>query len=389
MLMFTSCGWFFDELSGIETVQVLQYAGRVLQLARNSLEKDLEPAFLERVQPAHSNLREHRDGRHIYEKFVKPALVDREHLGAHFAVSSLFEDYPDTARIYRFTFGQEHRQRFEVGKARLLIGRTKVTFETTRAADVFTYAAMHRGDYDVNSGVRYFRGERAFQKLLKEISSAFLREGFEEVTRLMEQHFGESHYSLKSLFRDEQRKILDQILEATGRDLESRYRQIADQFTPLMRFLKEIGSPLPSALQTAAVFILNTELRRQFEGDAPDLARIRQLLEEAKSDNIELHRESLGYAIKTHLDRQLERLTQKPEDVALLSRTADVAETVRSIEIDINLWKTQNLFFKLLHGVAPQHHAGAGQGNLAAKEWLTSFAKLGDQLGFKINGQNG
>jgi len=389
MLMFTSCGWFFDELSGIETVQVLQYAGRVLQLARNSLEKDLEPAFLERVQLAHSNIREHRDGRRIYEKFVQPALVDREHLGAHFAVSSLFEDYPDTARIYRFTFGQEHRQRFEVGKASLLIGRTKVAFETTRAADVFSYAAMHRGDYDVNCGVRYFRGERAFQKLLREISGAFLREDFEDVTRLMEQHFGESHYSLKSLFRDEQRKILDQILEATGRDLESRYRQIADQFTPLMRFLKEIGSPLPPALQTAAVFILNTELRRQFEGDAPDPQRIRTLMEEASAENVALHRDALGYAIKTHLDRQLEQLTQDPEDVALLTRTADVAETVRFMEIDVNLWKTQNLFFKLLHGVAPGHYEKAGQGDAGAQDWLKSFVKLGDQLGFKVNAQNG
>ena len=30
MLMYTSCGWFFDEISGIETVQVIQYAGRAI-----------------------------------------------------------------------------------------------------------------------------------------------------------------------------------------------------------------------------------------------------------------------------------------------------------------------------------------------------------------------
>ena len=98
MFMFTSCGWFFDELSGIETVQVLQYAGRVIQLAQSVLDTDLEPPFLERLAKAPSNIREHRDGRRVYEKFVKPTLVDREHLGAHFAVSSLFESYPDKTR---------------------------------------------------------------------------------------------------------------------------------------------------------------------------------------------------------------------------------------------------------------------------------------------------
>ena len=388
MLMFTSCGWFFDELSGIETVQVMQYAGRALQLAQTNLDVDLEGAFLDRLAKARSNLREHHDGRRIYERFVKPALVDREHLGAHFAVSSLFESYPDQARIYKFTFDQEHRDLFKAGKAQLLIGRAKVTFEITRGSDVFSYAALLQGDYSINAGVRYFRGDQAFQKLLNEIRGAFGRGDFEGVTRLMERHFGESHYSLKSLFRDEQRKILDQILASTGQDLESRYRQIADQFTPLMRFLHSIDAPLPPALQTAAVFILNTELRRKFEKDDPDPNRLRRLLEEAQANNVELHREGLGYAIKAYLDRQLVRLAEASENVVLLARTAEIAEIVGTMDIEVNLWKTQNLFFKLLNEVAPNRREQAGRGDPAAKEWLQHFNKLGEQLGFKVNDSN-
>ena len=214
--------------------------------------------------------------------------------------------------IYKFLFEQQHRQIFEAGKARLIVGRSKVTFEITGGSDTFSYAAMHLGDHNVNGGVRYFRGEEAYQTLLGEISEAFQRADFPQVIRLMDRHFGESHYSLKSLFRDEQRKILQQILASTGQDLESRYRQITDQYTPLMRFLKDIGAPLPAALKTAADFILNAELRRQFEGGDTDPARIRALLEEAQTDNVELQREALAYAIKAHLDRRLERLTAAP-----------------------------------------------------------------------------
>ncbi len=76
MLMYTSCGWFFDELSGIETVQVLQYAGRVIQLARELFRRDLEPPFLDLLEPAKSNLPENSNGRVVYEKFVQPAVVD-------------------------------------------------------------------------------------------------------------------------------------------------------------------------------------------------------------------------------------------------------------------------------------------------------------------------
>ena len=197
MLMYTSCGWFFDELSGIETVQVIQYAGRALQLAQTLFGEDLEPAFLERLAKAPSNLPEHRNGNVIYEKFVKPAIVDREKLGAHFAVSSLFEEYPDKGRIYSCTFEQQHRQVLTAGKAKLIIGRSKVTFDITRASDVLSYAALHLGDHNVNGGVRFFRGEEAFQQLVTEFTEAFNRADFPQVIRLMDKHFGESYYSLQ------------------------------------------------------------------------------------------------------------------------------------------------------------------------------------------------
>jgi alpha-amylase/alpha-mannosidase (GH57 family) len=386
MLMFTSCGWFFDELSGLETVQVIQYAGRVLQLAQNALDQDLEAAFLERLARARCNIPEHRDGRRIYEKFVKPAIMDREKLGAHFAVSSLFETYPDKARIYKFSFEQQERRMLVAGKARLIVGTAKVTFETTRASDVLSYAALHLGDHNVNGGVRFFRGHEAFQELVSEFSEAFSRADFPQVIRLMDRQFGESNYSLKALFRDEQRKILSQILASTGQDLEGHYRQITDQYIPLMRFLKDIGAPLPSALKTAADFVLNTELRRLFESQDPDTDRLRSLIQEAHTDNVELHRDALAYAIKATFDGRMERLAAAPEDTPYLARTSNLAEIVRGLDIEVNLWKTQNCYFKMLHGVAAEKSNMARQGDPAAAEWLRHFVRLGEQLGFKVNG---
>ena len=95
MLMYTSCGWFFDEISGIETVQVIQYAGRAVQLAQELFgddngEEQLEAAFLRRLKEARSNLAERRDGAHIYETHVRPALVDLRKVGAHYGISSVF-----------------------------------------------------------------------------------------------------------------------------------------------------------------------------------------------------------------------------------------------------------------------------------------------------------
>lgn len=385
MLMYTSCGWFFDEISGIETVQIIQYAGRVLQLAKTLFETDFEPAFLQRLEKAPSNIHEHRNGRVIYEKFAKPACIDREQLGAHFAVSSLFEDYPEKCRVYSCTFEQQHRQVLSAGRARLIIGCSRVTFDTTRAWDILTYAALHLGDHNVNGGVRFFRGDEAFQVMQSEFSEAFNRADFPQVIRLMDKQFGDSYYSLKNLFRDEQRKVLQQILLSTGQDIEGHYRHIADQYTPLAQFLKDINAPLPVALKTAVDFMLNCDLRRQFEADDADPARAQALVSQIQTGNVELQHDALAYAIKGNLDRRMERLVQSPDDTAFLARTAGLSEVVRSLNIEVNLWKTQNHCFHMLKNVAPERKARADQGDVAALEWLHHFNNLATQLGFKVN----
>src|SRR5205085_10378885 len=100
MLMYTSCGWFFDELSGLETVEVIHYAGRALRLAEECSGESIEAEFVQHLAAAKSNLAEHADGARIYEKWVKPAVVDIPRVAGHYAISSLFENYGDKTRIY-------------------------------------------------------------------------------------------------------------------------------------------------------------------------------------------------------------------------------------------------------------------------------------------------
>ena len=100
MLMYTSCGWFFDELSGIETVQVIQYAGRAAQLAEELFGNQVQDRFIEMLSKAKSNIPENGDGGRIYQKFVQPAFVDLRKVGAHYAIRSLFEPYETDTHIY-------------------------------------------------------------------------------------------------------------------------------------------------------------------------------------------------------------------------------------------------------------------------------------------------
>ena len=224
MLMYTSCGWFFDELSGIETVQVIQFAARAVQLAQELFGDSLEGQFVERLALAKSNLPEHGDGRRVYEKFVRPAMVDWERLGAHYAISSLFESYPEQTKIYCFMAEREDYQILEAGMAKMAVGRVKLISEITRESSALGFGVIHMGDHNVNGGVQKYLSDESYLTLIHEAAEPLTRADFAEVIRLMDRRFGESHYSVRSLFRDEQRKTLDLIFRGGGNALSSDLR---------------------------------------------------------------------------------------------------------------------------------------------------------------------
>lgn len=384
MLMFTSCGWFFDELSGPETVQVIQYAGRAIQLASDLLNENLEPGFLDRLASAKSNLSEHRDGRDIYEKFVKPAIMTRETVGAHYAISSLFESYPEQARIYSFTVHQEDRQLFTSGNARLALGHIRVAFEVTRSSAVVTYGVLHMGEHKLSCGVRSNGQPDAYEALVQETRAAFERGDFPETIRLLDRHFGEPHYSLRNMFRDEQRKALNQILAATRDEIHNTYRLITDRCAPMMRFLADLHAPAPKVLEVAMELVLNAELRRQFEGDNLDLERVRSLLAECEATKVALETDTLSYALKGHMDRVTDQLVKTPEDGALLQRLLSAASLIRTLPFEVSLWKPQNIYFSMINTSLSEMRQRAFVGDEGAKAWVENFLLLGEQLGFRV-----
>src|SRR5437016_3652062 len=209
MLMYTSCGWFFDELSGLETTQVIQYAARTIQLYHEIFGETIEPVFLERLELAKSNIPEYQNGRVIYEKFVRPAMVDRRKVAAHYALISLFENHPDETKVYCYRVKTEDMSSIESGRSKLVVGRAHITSEITEESDDFTFGALYMGNHSMNAGVRPYHGEEDYNALKQELSDPFNRADLPEFIRLLDKNFGESTYSLRSIFHDDQRQILN------------------------------------------------------------------------------------------------------------------------------------------------------------------------------------
>lgn len=385
MLMYTSCGWFFDEVSGLETVQVIQYAARAIQLAGEIFSQDFEEGFLQRIEGAKSNIPENCDGRCIYQKFVKPAMVDREKAMAHYAIASLFKTFPEKTRIYSYTYEDEDRHSVEVGKTKLTIGRTKVVSEITWEKDVLCYAILYMGEHNLVGGVCRYGNPEEFQRMRDDIRAAYESADFPETIRRIDRYCGESSYSLKSLFKDEQRAILDQILGSTREDLENRFRLIVERYEPLMKFLRAVGSPLPKGLQTAADFILNGDIRRQLSSEMIDLDRLRYLVQEGQSRGTEVLDAELSYFIKQRLEQMLQEFAEHPTDVQRVRTLEGATEIVVPLPIGLNLWKVQNSYWEMMQTILPEFRFRAGKGDEEAHAWMQHFLGLGERLNFAVN----
>jgi hypothetical protein len=197
----------------------------------------------------------------------------------------------------------------------------------------------------------------------------------------MDRHLGTQSFSLRSLFKDEQRRILNEILSSTRQDLENRNRLIAERYTPLMRFLDDLGTPLPLALKTAADFILHIDIVNEFESDETNVEHLITLLDEVKRRKVDVWDDELSFAISRKMERLIAQLQERPGDAALAERAEKLAGIIHDMPIDPNQWRVRNKYWKMLRTELPAFREKARQDEGAA-EFVRHFLGLGEKLHF-------
>jgi alpha-amylase/alpha-mannosidase (GH57 family) len=385
MLMYTSCGWFFDELSGIETVQVLKYAGGAIRLCESIMQCGLEQAFLEQLALAKSNIPEHLDGAHIYEKFVKPSIIDVKKVGVHYAVSSLFEDYPDEAKIFCYHVLREESALEQTGHTKLAVGRVAVTSEITQESDKLTYCVLYFGDHAFNGGVRTFRNDEAFGDMRDDVVQSFQSGDLAGVVRHMDRHFGSNSYSLRDLFADEQRKILGQVTQAAVEEHQQAYVRMYRDIRGLMKFLSDSEAPLPKAFLAAAELALNFELRMAFSEPEVSVDRVKVLVEDVGRWNIPLSAVDLEFLVRRRVEAMMSQLAGSPDDIGRIEEVRKIVDLLHVLPVDITFWQIQNDYYRTARMAYLDFLLSARTGDETARGWIEAFRRLGQALWFNID----
>jgi hypothetical protein len=308
-------------------------------------------------------------------------MVDREKVAAHYALLSLFEQPDEEIKVYCYRVHLLDLETSEAGRAKLVVGKARITSEITEESGVLSFGALHRGDHLMNCGVGIYQGDDAYNNLKHELSDPYIRADFSEVIRILDRYFGESTYSLPSIFHDDQRKTLNLVMQSAMAEAETAYRQLYETHAPMMRFVTDLNVPPPRAFSMAAEFALNSSLRAAFEDpENLDLARVNTLLDEARRDDITLDGETLGFVMRRAIKRLSEILLENPDDIELMKKLEATVGLARSLPFEVNVWRTQNNYYHMLQNIYPEWSQKASMGDPVAKNWIDHFVGLGRNL---------
>lgn len=380
-LMYTSCGWFFDDLAGIETVQVISYAGRVLQLAGKlfgGAAADLETAFLARMAEARSNTPDEGNGSDIYRKNVASQTVGLEQVGARYAILSLFEPQPETTNQYCYEVRRKSSEMITSGRGRFVYGQAEICSEVTLDCTYVDFAVLHLGDQNLSGAVRRTgTNGNSFGAFAREIRDAVTRADLPEAMRLFARDFGPSGYSLGSLFRDDQRHILKILLDSTLEKMAGALRTIYEDHISLLRYLSLAGMPKPSALVLVAQFTLNADLSEMLSSTPFDAFRVRQVLKQAHTDRITFDTNSLSFEAS---QRMLQAMLELERDRTgkKLSEALEILDVLSESPLKPSLWEAQNCWYRILR-------AGVEASKPAGPEWDQPFRELGEKLNIEVD----
>jgi hypothetical protein len=191
------------------------------------------------------------------------------------------------------------------------------------------------------------------------------------------------NYSLKDLFRDEQRHILRLIIAGTLQEFEDKFITLYENSKILMGFLRETGMPVPHYFMTTAETALNLNLQKMFTSETIDAGRLMEGVNEIKSWDVVVDTVALEFIIRHRTERAMSALLEEPENTQRLDELILLVEAVALLPLEVNLWQTQNLYWTMLQSRASelQSTAGAANGQIS---WSAAIKNLGQLLFFNV-----
>lgn len=353
LLMYTSCGWFFSEISGIETVQIMKYAARAMQLASRFSKKDIETKFLEILAGAKSNIQEYGTGRDIFERFVKPSIITMKQIASLWAISSLYQDFEDEENVYCYTVKKHDYQKVEKGNSSFVVGKIEIKSRVTLKKSHLVFALMKYSSGDFHCAIKPYTDDNEFNTMKNELIKTFMLYPLTEIIRALDEYFGKEYFTLKDIFIEERRKILQILLKDKLNKFARTYEEMYDEGKGSIYHMQSLGLTIPEEFKIAASYALSckfNDLIKHSDGfvDPSITQQATEINFEAKKIGVKLDKSPSNKIFSKKISQNLNRLTY-----GLEAQQAEVVlelfDYVEKLELEVDIAEAQNLYFAKIY----------------------------------------
>jgi hypothetical protein len=283
MLMYTSCGWFFSDISRIESVQVMKYAGRVLDFMEDLGAAAPVDRFLEVLADASSNIPAMGNGADVYRRLVQPHRATPSRIAAHLAISSIADDTHE-GRIGDYLFYRRDFERRQHGRLTLITGSIQLNASTTGIQRDCAVAALHMGGLDFYCALREYRDSGHFKQGVERLHECFGSVSLPVMLRLMQSEFGPEEFGLEAVLAGGRRAIFQMVFGDTFEGFASQLARLYEENRRFLASLNEAGFEPPTQLRQVAELALQHRFEQELleQRSRPDLAAYGKALEIAE-----------------------------------------------------------------------------------------------------------
>lgn len=356
MLMYTSCGWFFSEISGIETVQIMKYAARAMQLVARFTNEDFETHFKDILSQAKSNIAEFGTGKDIYERFVKPSVVTAKQIACLWAISSLYQDFEDEEDVYCYTVKRHSYQKVQKGSSNFLVGHIEISSKVTLQKADLMFALMQYAGGDFHCAIKEFSNDAEFNELQATLIKTFALNPITEIIRTLDEKFGKEYFTLKDIFIEERKKILQILLKDQLEKFGNTYKEMYDQGKGSIYHMQNLGLEIPKEFKISAEYALSHRYNDLLAGsdgfvEAPIVQQIKDINFEAKRMNIAIDKTPSNKNFAKRIITNLNRLT-KSFEIQQADTIMELFEMVEKLDLQIDISEAQNIYYnKIYHRI--------------------------------------
>ncbi len=356
MLMYTSCGWFFSEISGIETVQIMKYAARAMQLVARFTNEDFETHFKDILSQAKSNIAEFGTGKDIYERFVKPSVVTAKQIACLWAISSLYQDFEDEEDVYCYTVKRHSYQKVQKGSSNFLVGHIEISSKVTLQKANLMFALMQYAGGDFHCAIKEFSNDAEFNELQATLIKTFALNPITEIIRTLDEKFGKEYFTLKDIFIEERKKILQILLKDQLEKFGNTYKEMYDQGKGSIYHMQNLGLEIPKEFKISAEYALSHRYNDLLAGsdgfvETPIIQQIKDINFEAKRMNIAIDKTPSNKNFAKRIITNLNRLT-KSFEIQQADTIIELFEIVEKLDLQIDISEAQNVYYnKIYHRI--------------------------------------